>query len=123
MLPAGLNGYTDAALTRKLSMHVTGRAFLKTLAADLQLPPSSFEIRSNKAGPAVSGEVTLHADNLYVQVLESATSERGLSILYRSCASRRDYCGGVNHWTSIRKVAEGYPQFVDECRKLAAPML
>jgi hypothetical protein len=123
MLPAGINGYTDQAYARKLSMHVTGRAFLKTLAADLQLPASSFEIRSCKAGPAVSGEVTLHADNLYVQVYEPLTWGRGLAILYRSCASRRDYCGGVNHWTSIRKVAESYPQFVDECRKLAAPML
>jgi hypothetical protein len=123
MLPAGINGYTDSALTRKLSMHVTGRAFLKTLAADLQLPASSFEIRSNKAGPAVSGEVTLHSDTLYVQVYEPLTWGRGLSILYRSCTSRRDYCGGVNHWTSIRKVAESYPQFVDECRKLAAPLL
>jgi hypothetical protein len=123
MLPEGINGYTDRALTCKLSMHTSGRAFLKRLAADLQLPLSSFEIRSNKAGPAVSGEVTLHSESLYVQVLESCVGKGGVSILYRSCAGRKDYCGGANHWTSMRKVAEGYPQFVDECRQLSTPIL
>jgi hypothetical protein len=46
------------------------------------------------------GEITLHADRLYVQASEPATgSDTG--ILFRSCEGRRDYTGGVNNFASL----------------------
>jgi hypothetical protein len=59
-----------------------------------------YDLRSNEGGIAVSGEVTLHGDRLYVQVSQPATgSDTG--ILFRSCDGRRDYVGGVNNFTSL----------------------
>ena len=51
----------------KEAFHRTARRQLKLLAAALGLPTGGFDLRSNKGGIAVSGEVTLHADHLYVQ--------------------------------------------------------
>jgi hypothetical protein len=49
---------------------------------------------------AVSGEITLHADRLYVQASQPATgSDTG--ILFRSCEGRRDYIGGRNNFASL----------------------
>jgi hypothetical protein len=62
--------------------------------------PCSFDLRSNQGGVAVSGEVTLHADRLYVQASQPTTgSDTG--ILFRSCDGRRDYVGGVNNFASL----------------------
>jgi hypothetical protein len=70
------------------------------LAASLGFAPCAFDLRSNEAGIAVSGEVTLHADHLYVQVSQPATgSDTG--ILFRSCEGRRDYVGGVNNFATL----------------------
>jgi hypothetical protein len=64
------------------------------------LTPCAFDLRSNAGGVAVYGEVTLHADRLYVQVSQPATgSDTG--ILFRSCEGRRDYVGGVNNFASL----------------------
>ena len=55
---------------------------------------------SNRGGIAVSGEVTLHADDLYVQVSQS-TMGSDAGILFRSCKGRHDYTGGQNHVSSL----------------------
>src|SRR5262249_6523585 len=55
---------------------------------------------SNEAGIAVSGEITLHADRLYVQVSQSAMGYDS-GILFRSCRDRRDYVGGMNNFASL----------------------
>ena len=38
---------------------------LRRLAEALALQPAAFDLRFNKGGIAVSGEVTLHGDELY----------------------------------------------------------
>ena len=73
---------------------------LKKLAAELGLAPGSFEIRSNKAGIAVSGEVTLHHDRAYIQVGQFGLSS-GHGILIRTCKGRKDYTGGPNHFVAL----------------------
>jgi hypothetical protein len=84
----------------KRLFHTHARRRLLELAAALGFTPSSFDLRSNEAGIAVSGEVTLHAARLYVQVSQPATgSDTG--ILFRSCEGRRDYVGGVNNFASL----------------------
>jgi hypothetical protein len=82
-----------AKLETKEAFHTTAKAALKEVADALELPKGSYEIRSNKAGPAILGEVTLHGENIYVQVGESPHG-----ILYRTCKGRKDYTGGGNQW-------------------------
>lgn len=84
----------------KSLFHAQARRRLLKLAAALGLDPCSFDLRSNQGGIAVSGEITLHADRLYVQASQPATgSDAG--ILFRSCDGRRDYVGGVNNFASL----------------------
>lgn len=79
---------------RKAAFHRHARRHLRDA---LGLDRTDFDLRSNPGGIAVSGEITLHADHLYVQ--SALGSDNG--ILYRSCAHRRDYVGGVNHFASL----------------------
>ncbi len=89
--------YDDA---QKHSFHATGRKRLKMLAAALGFEPDSFEVHCNQGGIAVSGEVTLHADTLYVQVCQPATGcDSG--ILIRTCKGRKDYTGGPNNFAPL----------------------
>jgi hypothetical protein len=84
----------------KRFFHTHARRRLLELAAELGFSPCTFDLRSNEGGIAVSGEVTLHADHLYVQVSQPATgSDTG--ILFRRCESRRDYVGAVNNFASL----------------------
>ena len=89
--------YDDA---QKRSFHATGRKRLNALATALGLEPGSYEVRSNSGGIAVSGEVTLHGQNLYVQICQPATGcDSG--ILIRTCEGRKDYTGGRNHFAPL----------------------
>ena len=84
----------------KRLFHMHAHRQLLALAAALGFPPCGFDLRSNPAGIAVSGEVTLHADRLYVQVSQSALGT-DTGILFRSCEGRRDYVGGRNNFASL----------------------
>jgi hypothetical protein len=76
------------------------RRRLKQLAAALGLSPDTYDLRSNLAGTAVAGEITLHADRIYVQVSQSFTGYDS-SILFRTCDGREDYVGGANNFASL----------------------
>jgi len=103
---------------RKQSFHRAARTFLKSLAAALALPVGSYELRTSPGGPAVTGETVLHGEHLYVYVFEGGRGEP--RVLYRACASRRDYCGGPNHYAQIREIEtiENQARFVKACRGL-----
>jgi hypothetical protein len=88
--------YNDAA---KKAFHRQAAKRLRELAAALGLAPNAFEVRSNKGGIAVSGEVTLHGEWLYVQASQPYASADGL--LLRSCRGRRDYTGGRNRFLRL----------------------
>jgi hypothetical protein len=81
---------------RKRRFQATSRARLRKLAAELGLPAGSFDLRSNQGGIAVSGEVILHHEKIYVHVSQPAT-RADTGILIRTCRGRRDYTGGANH--------------------------
>ncbi|MER8772788.1 hypothetical protein NKH63_29395 [Mesorhizobium sp. M0960] len=76
----------------KRRFHATARSRLKKLAAELALPQGSFDLRSNKAGIAVSDEIILHHDRAYIQVGQFGLSS-GHGILIRTCKGRMDYTG------------------------------
>ena len=88
-------GYCDPE--KKKGMHRAAKALLKQLATDLGLTAGQYDIRSNMGGIAVSGEITLHSDNLYVQI-QHAFAFIGMQIMIRPCKGRKDYSGGANNF-------------------------
>lgn len=84
----------------KRLFHSRARRQLRLLAVALGLAPGAYDLRSNAGGIAVSGEVTLHADRLYVQACQPATGH-DTGVLFRTCAGRKDYLGGRNHFASL----------------------
>ena len=89
--------YDDEA---KRLFHSNAHRQLLELARALGFAPADYDLRSNRGGIAVSGEVTLHADRLYVQASQSAMGF-DTGILFRSCEGRRDYTGGRNNFASL----------------------
>lgn len=88
----------DAA--HKKTFHATARARLRRLAVELALPAGSYDLRSNQGGIAVSGEITLHHEGVYIQVSQSAMGS-GMGVLIRTCRGRRDYTGGINNFAAL----------------------
>jgi hypothetical protein len=99
---AGLQSIDGYSGNSKEIFHKEGKAFLRDVAKELGLEKGTYEIRSNMGGPAVSGEVTLHSDTLYVQLSESCVGGPGVGILFRACRGRADYSGLQNHWMTLR---------------------
>lgn len=78
-----------------------GRAFLSALGKDLGF--CECKIRTNPAGIAVSGDVTLmgmwsDGNGLYLCLAEPVMSD--FCVLYRSISSLKDFSGGQNHFLS-----------------------
>lgn len=84
----------------KRRFHSAARARLRQLATELRLPTGSYDLRSNQGGIAVSGEVTLHHEAVYIQVGQSALGG-GMGVLIRTCQGRRDYTGGPNNFVPL----------------------
>lgn len=88
----------------KKLFHSDGRKALKRLAEALCLVDGSYDLRLNKGGIAVSGEIILHGEELYVQLgLGIGT---GREVMFRRVAGRKDYCGDRNHWAAIDELLE-----------------
>jgi hypothetical protein len=89
--------YDDDA---KRLFHHHARRQLRLLADVLGLAPGSFDLRNNKGGLAVSGEVTMHSETIYVQACQPATGHDS-GVLFRVCQGRKDYTGGRNNFASL----------------------
>jgi len=89
--------YDDNA---KRLFHHHARRQLRFLADALGLAPGSFDLRSNRGGCAVSGEITMHGETIYVQACQPATGHDS-GVLYRVCEGRKDYTGGRNNFASL----------------------
>jgi hypothetical protein len=85
---------------QKRRFHAEAKKRLKELARQLRLPPGAYDVRSNNGGIAVSGEVTLHHDALYVQISQPATGTDS-GILIHTCKGRKDYTGGPNNFAPL----------------------
>jgi hypothetical protein len=100
--------YNEPAKREFLRM---GKQMAIRLAAALGLNEDQYEVRVNKGGIAVSGEVTLHTDTHYVQF---GQFPGGRGFLVRACKGRKDYTGGRNHyvkWENLRNL-EGVAEFI-----------
>src|SRR3546814_693895 len=82
-----------------------GRAAMRRLADDLARDEGSFDIRYNKGGPAVSGEVTLHGEDVWVQ-LSLGLSGPAREVCFRKVQGRDDHLGDRNCWASIRELVD-----------------
>lgn len=78
---------------------------MRALADALGLAEDSYDIRSNRGGIAVSGEVILHGVSIYVQLSLGAM---GFSreVMFRKVAGRKDYVGDRNNWASVDELVQ-----------------
>lgn len=100
--------------TQKHLFHSAAHSRLRRLAAELGLASGSYDLRSNQGGIAVSGEITLHHECVYVQVSQSAMGGN-MGILIRKCRGRRDFTGGPNNFAPL--------DLLDDVHALAARVL
>jgi len=107
-------GYNPEVKTQFLTM---SKRIAKLTAEALGLEKGSYDIRTNKAGVAVSGEVTLHGENIYVQFGQSMVGGNS-GFLCRSCGGRKDYTGGRNHWYRWEDLRD-FGRFVDFLKNLS----
>jgi hypothetical protein len=84
----------------KDQFHSMGRARLRAVANAMGWTKEQVDIRSNKGGPAVTGEVILHHDNVYVMLHSPCFGGGYPRLLVRMCKSRKDYSGGRNNYLS-----------------------
>jgi hypothetical protein len=90
----------------KTKFHRAAKSFLKAYAKDvLKLTSDQFEVSSCLGGDAVLGEVTLHTDNIYVQICQPYF-DRSKNVMFRTCKDRKDYCGGSNNWCSLIELTQ-----------------
>lgn len=112
-----LRGVAHDAEAKKL-FHSEARRALRQLADALGYDKDDYEIRSNMAGPAVSGEVILHSDEVYIQA-SCDSHDRG--ILYRRCRDRRDYLGDRNRFARLSELTNPAALAAKLCRDLGLP--
>jgi hypothetical protein len=75
------------------------------LAAKMGLNEDQYDVRTNPGGIAVSGDVVLHTDNLYVNLSQSALGpDQGF--MYRKCQGRKDFTGGPNRWMKWEQLVD-----------------
>jgi hypothetical protein len=81
----------------KAVFHQRGKVLLARIAQDLGYAKGGYDLRSNTGGIAVSGDITLHTDDLYIQFAQCCGGP-SLDILYRDCKDRQDFIGGRNRF-------------------------
>jgi hypothetical protein len=100
----------------KNEFHRQGKRVVRVIAKKLGLWPGTFDIRSNMAGIACSGEITLHAEKIYIQLGQSCFGP-AMGFLYRRCNGRSDYCGCINRymkWEELFDIDKAVEKFQKE---------
>lgn len=88
----------------KREFHAAGRRALRRLADTLLLDDATYSIHSNPGGPAVSGEVILHGEELRIELTLRDCLGPDREVLFTRVDGRTDHVGGRNHWGSIREL-------------------
>jgi hypothetical protein len=102
----------------KALFHKLAKAALTEVGLDLGHNKST--VRSNLGGVAVSGEITLHTDRIYIQISRGVLG-KSKGIMFRSVKCATDHYGGPNHFTSLQALAENYEETLDKFRRTARP--
>jgi hypothetical protein len=102
-----LNASCGYNVQAKKAFHRVAAKYLKRLHMELGDMYGEGVLRHNQGGIAVSGEITLHLDHLYVQVSEPFAQFGAKKIvMFRECSSRTDYCGGQNHFATAEALID-----------------
>lgn len=79
----------------------------------------SGEVRSNKAGVAVSGKIILETPNMFLQLNESSLFNGGLGIMYRTTnESSRAYYHGRNRFCTLKAFAEHCDKYIVDMKTM-----
>ena len=105
--------------TRKREFHRNAQNRLRSLATTIGWHKSTHDLRSNKAGIAVCGEITLHHDTVYIQVTRTSMGPNA-GILLRTCKGRRDYTGGINSFAPL-SLLDDLPALARRVSAVTAP--
>ncbi|SNS68720.1 hypothetical protein SAMN06295912_11282 [Sphingomonas laterariae] len=84
----------------KKLFHADGRKALRALADALGLADDGYTITSQRGGAAISGDVMLHADHLYVRLSLDGMGA-GREVMFRKVAGRHDFVGERNYWAAV----------------------
>lgn len=99
-------GYNAQA---KKDFHRVAAMYLKRLQKALDGMYGTGGVRHNQGGIAVSGEITLHLESLYVQVSEPMggmfVGEKKI-VMFRECKGLNDYTGGQNHFADAQTLMD-----------------
>ncbi len=95
-------GYNAEA---KAEFHDKASGILYSLALALGYTGPEFEVRHNQGGIAVSGEITLHSETLYVQLSQTCLGP-DWGFMWRTVKSRKDYTGGPNQWAKWEELLD-----------------
>lgn len=98
-----LSGGAEVNYHDKKDFHLLGMRVANAIANNflgLHVNQGQYDVRSQKGGDGIWGEVILHTDNLYV----SFTLEMRGRFMYRSCASRHDFKGGQNRFMEYERL-------------------
>jgi hypothetical protein len=99
-----LNGHCGYNAETKAEFRRLAMKFLRELRKAMGVEA---EVRYNAGGIAVSGDATLHTENLYLTFNADRIANNG-SILYRRCKGYKDYGTGTdspNHYVTFEAVA------------------
>jgi hypothetical protein len=118
ILSKNILAFDEEGYNRKKRFHLVGRRVCQKIANAMGLLKGSYDIRSNKGGLAVSGEITLHNENLYLQISQSGMGS-GYEIMFRRCLGRKDYTGGPTHWYGTKDLAEDFDKAVETFKQVA----
>lgn len=88
---------------------------MRKLAGALSLPDDSYSIRSNRSGPAVSGEITLHGEEVWVQLSLGALGPDN-EVSFRRVGGRDDHLGDRRRFAAIRELLNP-ERFADRLRR------
>lgn len=102
LLTLAIRGVAYDAAAKDL-FHADGRRAMHKLAAALRLPDASYSIRSNRSGPAVSGEITLHGEEVWVQLSLGALGPEN-EVSFRRVRGRDDHLGDRRRFAAIREL-------------------
>jgi hypothetical protein len=73
------------------------------LAAKLGLNEDQYDVRVSPGGVAVSGDVVLHTDHLYVNLSQSSLGP-DWGFMYRRCQGRKDFTGRAESVDEVGRV-------------------
>jgi hypothetical protein len=89
-------------LEGKDAFHRAAKKQLNRLAKEMGFAAGSFDLRSNKAGMATSGEIILQSEHIYIHASKPATSSVDRGLMIRTVEGRGvDARSGNNHYAPL----------------------